>query len=136
MEEFRKHNAEVIGVSIDSQFSHLAWTNQPRNKGGLGKIDYPLLADLTKNISRDYGVLLEDKGIALRGTFIIDPDGIVKNAGIQDLNIGRNIDETLRVLQALQHSASSGEVCPADWGKDKEAINPAKAGEWFEKHGK
>lgn len=108
----------------------------PRNKGGLGKINYPLLSDLTKNISRDYGVLLEDKGIALRGTFIIDPDGVVKNAVIQDLSIGRNIDETLRVLLALQHNSSTGEVCPANWGKEKEAINPAKAGEWFEKHGK
>jgi len=136
MEEFRSNNAEVVGVSIDSQFSHLAWTNQPRNKGGLGKIDYPLLSDLTKNISRDYGVLLEDKGISLRGTFIIDPDGILQNASVQGLNIGRNIDEVLRVLQANQHSKSSGEVCPANWGKDKEAINPAKAGEWFEKHGK
>jgi alkyl hydroperoxide reductase subunit AhpC len=136
MDEFRKHNAEVVGVSIDSQFSHLAWTNQPRNKGGLGKINYPLLSDLTKNISRDYGVLLDSKGIALRGTFIIDPDGILKNASVQDLNIGRNIDETLRVLLALQHSSSTGEVCPANWGKDKEAINPAKAGEWFEKHAK
>ena len=136
IEDFRAANAEVVGVSIDSQFSHLAWTNVPRNKGGLGKINYPLLADLTKNISRDYGVLLEDKGIALRGTFIIDPEGIVKNAVIQDLSIGRNIDETLRVLQANQHSSGTGEVCPANWGKEKEAINPAKAGEWFEKNAK
>ena len=81
-------------------------------------------------------MLLEDKGIALRGTFIIDPDGVLQNASVQGLNIGRNIEETLRVLQANQHSMSSGEVCPANWGKDKEAINPAKAGEWFEKHGK
>lgn len=81
-------------------------------------------------------MLLEQKGIALRGTFIIDPDGIVKNAVTQDLNIGRNIDETLRVLLALQHSSSTGEVCPANWGKEKPAINPAKAGEWFEKNAK
>lgn len=81
-------------------------------------------------------MLLEDKGIALRGTFIIDPDGILQNASVQGLNIGRNIDETLRVLLANQHSKGTGEVCPANWGKDKEAINPAKAGEWFEKHAK
>ena len=95
-----------------------------------------MLADLTKNISRDYGVLLEEKGIALRGTFIIDPEGMVTNAVVQDLSIGRNIEESLRVLQAIQHSAKSGEVCPANWGKEKEAINPAKAGEWFEKNAK
>jgi alkyl hydroperoxide reductase subunit AhpC len=135
-DEFRKHNAEVLGASIDSQFSHLAWTNQPRNKGGLGKINYPILSDITKNISRDYGVLLEDKGIALRGTFIIDPDGILRNVVVQDLPIGRSIDDTLRVLTALQHSSGTGEVCPADWGKEKQAINPAKAGEWFEKNAK
>jgi alkyl hydroperoxide reductase subunit AhpC len=136
IEEFKAMNAEVLGVSIDSQFSHLAWTNQPRNKGGLGQLTYPLLSDLTKNISRDYGVLLEEQGIALRGTFIIDPDGILRNMVVQDLPIGRNIDDTLRVLAALQHNKSSGEVCPADWGKGSEAINPAKAGEWFEKHAK
>jgi alkyl hydroperoxide reductase subunit AhpC len=136
IEEFRKLNAEVLGVSIDSKFSHLAWSNTPRNKGGLGKIAYPLVSDLTKNISRDYGVLLEQAGIALRGTFMIDPEGVVRNMVVQDLPIGRNIDDTFRVLQALQHSKESGEVCPADWGKEKEAINPAKAGQWFEKHGK
>lgn len=102
----------------------------------MGKINYPLLSDITKNISRDYGVLLEDKGIALRGTFIIDPDGILRNVVVQDLPIGRNIDDTLRVLTALQHSGSTGEVCPANWGKEKQAINPAKAGEWFEKNAK
>jgi alkyl hydroperoxide reductase subunit AhpC len=136
IEEFKAMNAEVLGVSIDSQFSHLAWTNQPRNKGGLGKINYPLVSDITKNISRDYGVLLEQQGIALRGTFIIDPDGVLRNVVVQDLPIGRNIDDTLRVLGALQHHNSSGEVCPANWGKESEAINPAKAGEWFEKHAK
>jgi alkyl hydroperoxide reductase subunit AhpC len=94
------------------------------------------MSDLTKNISRDYGVLLEKAGIALRGTFIIDPDGILRNMVVQDLNIGRSIDDTLRVLLALQHSSSTGEVCPANWGKESEAINPAKAGQWFEKHAK
>lgn len=81
-------------------------------------------------------MLLEQAGIALRGTFIIDPDGLLRNIVVQDLSIGRSIDDTLRVLQALQYSSSTGDVCPADWGKDKEAIKPAKAGEWFEKHAK
>jgi alkyl hydroperoxide reductase subunit AhpC len=81
-------------------------------------------------------VLLEQAGIALRGTFIIDPDGVLKNMVVQDLPIGRSIDDTLRVLHALQHAGTTGEVCPANWGKDKQAINPKKAGEWFEKHAK
>lgn len=81
-------------------------------------------------------MLLEQAGIALRGTFIIDPDGVLKNMVVQDLSIGRSIDDTLRVLAAIQHTSSTGEVCPADWGKEKQAINPAKAGEWFEKNAK
>lgn len=94
------------------------------------------MSDLTKNISRDYGVLLEQAGIALRGTFIIDPEGVIRNQVVQDLPIGRNIDDTLRVLAALQHNKASGEVCPANWAKGKDAINPAKAGEYFAKVGK
>jgi peroxiredoxin (alkyl hydroperoxide reductase subunit C) len=101
----------------------------------LGKIDYPLVADLTKNISRDYGVLLEDKGIAARGTFIIDGDGIVQNASVQGLNVGRNVDEVLRLLNAYQHNASTGHVCPMGWAKDKDDIDPDKAPEYFEKNG-
>lgn len=102
----------------------------------MGTINYPLVSDITKNISRDYGVLLEQAGIALRGTFIIDPEGVVRNQVVQDLPIGRNIDDTLRVLNALQHNKSSGEVCPANWGKEKPAINPAQAKAWFEKNAK
>ena len=136
IDEFRKLGAEVLGASIDSKFSHLAWVNTPRTRGGLGGIGYPLASDITKNVSRDYGVLLEQAGIALRGTFIIDPEGVIRNQTVQDLPIGRNIDDVLRVLQALQHSKQSGEVCPANWTKGKEAIAPAKAAQWFEKNAK
>jgi len=110
-ERFRAAGAEVLGVSIDSQFVHRAWIKTPRNQNGLGELQFPLAADLTKSVSRDYGVLLEDKGIALRGLFIIDPKGVVQYAVTHNLNVGRSVDETVRVLQALQ----TGERCPANW---------------------
>jgi peroxiredoxin (alkyl hydroperoxide reductase subunit C) len=110
-ERFRAAGAEVLGVSIDSQFVHRAWIKTPRNQNGLGELQFPLAADLTKSVSRDYGVLLEDKGIALRGLFIIDPKGMVQYAVTHNLNVGRSVDETLRVLQAFQ----TGELCPANW---------------------
>ena len=110
-ERFRAAGAEVLGVSIDSQFVHRAWIKTPRNQNGLGELQFPLAADITKSVSRDYGVLLEDKGIALRGLFIIDPKGVVQHAVIHNLNVGRSVDETVRVLQALQ----TGERCPANW---------------------
>ncbi|KAI9207322.1 2-cys peroxiredoxin [Polychytrium aggregatum] len=118
VDEFKKLNAEVVGVSIDSKFSHLAWINQPRKAGGLGEMKIPLVADITKQISHDYGVLLDagdDKGVALRGTFIIDPKGIVRQITINDLGIGRSIDETLRLLEATQFVDEHGDVCPANW---------------------
>lgn len=135
LEEFKKLNAEVIGVSTDSKFSHLAWVNTPRSEGGLGKLRYPLVADFTKKISSDYGVLLEG-GMALRALFIIDPDGRVVYQTVHDLNIGRNTREVLRVLQALQFSKAHGEVCPADWEPGKEAMKPDQVGvkEYFRKH--
>lgn len=111
MSEFGKLNSNVLGVSIDSKFSHKAWINTPVNQGGLGELNFKLASDITKNVSRDYGVLMENEGIALRGLFIIDPDGVVKYSTVHDLNIGRSTDETLRVLQALQ----SGGLCPIDW---------------------
>jgi peroxiredoxin (alkyl hydroperoxide reductase subunit C) len=110
-ERFRAAGAEVLGVSIDSQFVHRAWIKTPRNQNGLGELQFPLAADITKKVSRDYGVLLEDAGIALRGLFIIDPKGVVQYAVTHNLNVGRSVDETLRVLQALQ----TGERCPANW---------------------
>jgi alkyl hydroperoxide reductase subunit AhpC len=111
MDSFKKLNAEILGVSIDSKFSHKAWINTPADNGGLGRLGFPLASDITKAVSRSYGVLIEEDGIALRGLFIIDPKGIVKYAVVHDLNVGRSVDETLRVLQALQ----SGGLCPIDW---------------------
>ncbi|HEY9062495.1 MAG TPA: peroxiredoxin [Pseudobacteroides sp.] len=111
IEEFKKAGAEVLAVSIDSKFSHKAWIHTPVENGGLGKINFPIASDITKEVSQKYGVLIEQAGIALRGLFIIDPDGVVKYSVVHDLNIGRSVDETLRVLQALQ----SGGLCPIDW---------------------
>jgi peroxiredoxin 2/4 len=111
MEDFKKAGAEVLGVSTDSVYSHRAWIQAPSDKNGLGSINYPLASDITKDVSRDYGVLLEDKGIALRGLFIIDPDGILQYQVVHALNVGRSVDETLRVLEALK----MGGLCAADW---------------------
>ena len=132
--EFKTRGAEVIGCSIDSQFSHLAWIQTPREKGGLGGLNYPLVADLTKTISADYGVLLEG-GIALRGTFIIDKQGVVRAMTVHDLPLGRSVDEALRVLDALQHFEKHGEVCPAGWTKGAPTIKPGvkESKEYFEK---
>jgi len=112
--EFKAINTEVVACSVDSKFSHLAWTKQARKDGGLGQMNIPLLADLNKQISADYGVLLEE-GIALRGLFIIDPRGIVRQITINDLPVGRSVDETLRLVKAFQHNETHGEVCPAGW---------------------
>jgi alkyl hydroperoxide reductase subunit AhpC len=130
--EFEKRNCQVIGCSIDSQYSHLAWVNMPRAKGGLGDLKYPLVADLTKKISADYGVLLEG-GIALRGLFLIDKAGILRHITINDLPLGRSVDEAIRVLDALQHFEKNGEVCPADWKPGSMALDPKKAGDYFQK---
>src|SRR3989344_4426974 len=127
-DKFKKLNTEVIGVSVDSHFSHLAWVNTPRKQGGLGELRYPLLSDLSKNIARDYGVLL-DSGIALRGLYIINPKGVVQYSVVHDLGIGRNVNEALRVLAALQQNEQTGEVCPANWepGKDTMKPNPTES---------
>ncbi len=123
IKEFHDRGAEVLGCSIDSQFSHLAWIQQPRAAGGLGGLKYPLVADLTKKIAADYGVLL-DGGIALRGTFLIDKQGIIRAATIHDLPLGRSVDEAIRVLDALQFFEKNGEVCPADWKPGGATIKP------------
>ena len=125
--KFEKKNAQVIGVSVDSHFTHLAWKGTPRNQGGIGPIKYPLVADLTKQIARDYGVLL-DGGIALRGLFLIDKAGVVRHALINDLPLGRSVDEALRVLDALQFHEQHGDVCPANWHAGEEAMKPTAAG--------
>ncbi|KAL2302753.1 LOW QUALITY PROTEIN: hypothetical protein Nmel_010201 [Mimus melanotis] len=133
--EFRDVNCEVVAVSVDSHFSHLAWINTPRKSGGLGKMNIPILSDLTKQISRDYGVLLEGPGIALRGLFIIDPNGIVKHLSVNDLPVGRSVEETLRLVKAFQFVETHGEVCPANWTPNSPTIKPSPEGskEYFEK---
>jgi peroxiredoxin (alkyl hydroperoxide reductase subunit C) len=125
--KFEKKNAQVIGVSVDSHYTHLAWKDKPRKEGGIGPIKYPLVADLDKNIARSFGVLL-DAGIALRGLFLIDKTGVVRHALINDLPIGRSVDEALRVLDALQFNEKHGDVCPANWHEGEEAMKPTAEG--------
>ncbi|EFX63892.1 hypothetical protein DAPPUDRAFT_305931 [Daphnia pulex] len=126
--DFKALNAEVVGVSTDSHFSHLAWINTSRKEGGLGGLNYPLLADFHKTISRDYGVLIEKAGIALRGLFIIDPTGVVRQVTINDLPVGRSVDETLRLIKAFQFVEKHGEVCPANWTPESPTIKPDPVG--------
>jgi alkyl hydroperoxide reductase subunit AhpC len=130
--EFTKLNCEVLGCSVDSQFTHLAWINTPRKEGGLGDIKYPLLADVSKKICKDYGVLTEG-GIALRGLFLISPKGQVVYSVVHDLGVGRNVDEALRVLKAFQQVEKTGEVCPANWVEGKKTMkpDPQKSKEYF-----
>ncbi len=128
LKEFHDRGAEVLGVSIDSHFSHLAWRNTPRKEGGIGEIAYPLLADLDKSIARKYGVLLEQPGIALRGLFVIDKLGVIRHVTINDLPLGRNVDEVLRVVDAMQFNEEHGEVCPANWHKGEDGMKPTEEG--------
>ncbi|QDS90288.1 putative peroxiredoxin [Rosistilla oblonga] len=121
--EFEALNVQLLGVSVDSHFSHLAWRNTPRAQGGLGDIQYPLVADLNKQIARDYDVLL-DGGIALRGLFLIDKDGVVRHQVVNDLPLGRSVDEALRMCKALQYFEANGEVCPANWTEGARTIKP------------
>jgi peroxiredoxin (alkyl hydroperoxide reductase subunit C) len=134
---FEKKNAQVLSVSVDSHFTHLAWKNTPRKQGGIGPIRYPLVSDLTKQISKGYGVLLEQGGVALRGLFIIDKQGVIRHALVNDLPIGRSVDEALRVLDALQFHEQHGEVCPANWHEGEEAMKPTAEGvaSYLAKHG-
>jgi len=127
LEKFKEKNCEIIGVSVDSQFSHLAWKNTPVNEGGIGNIQYPLVADLDKKIAASYGVLLEE-GIALRGTFLIDKEGVLRHAVINDLALGRNIEEALRMVGALQFHEQHGDVCPANWKEGEAAMKPTRQG--------
>jgi len=121
LDEFKKRGAEVIGVSVDSKYKHLAWKNTDINKGGIGQIQYPLVADLTKSIARDYDVLMGD-AVALRGTFLIDQEGVVRHQLVNDLPLGRNIDEAIRMVDALKFFQEHGEVCPAGWNKGKSGM--------------
>ena len=128
LEEFKKRNTEVIGVSVDSQFTHHAWAQVDRKEGGIKGVNYALVSDLSKNIARTYGVLLEGPGIALRGLFIINKDGVLKHSTINHLDLGRSIDEVLRLLDAVDFSEEHGEVCPANWKKGEKAMKPTAAG--------
>jgi len=113
IQDFKDLGAEVLGVSVDSEHSHKAWIN-----GDLGQLNFPLASDMTKKVSEEYGVLIEDEGIALRGLFIINPEGVLQYSVVHDLNVGRSVDETLRVLQALQ----TGGLCPIDWTEGDELL--------------
>jgi len=135
-DEFRKVGCEVVAASVDSKFSHLAWVQTPRNKGGLGTMKIPLIADLTKSLATDYGVLMEEAGITLRGLFIIDGKGIIRHITMNDPPVGRNVDEVLRLVQAYQYTDKHGEVCPSGWTPGKSTINPANKLEYFEKANK
>lgn len=118
---------QVVGCSVDSQFSHVAWRNTPVDQGGIGPVKYPLVSDLTKNIARDYDVLFNES-IALRGTFLIDKNGTVQHQVVNNLPLGRNVDELLRMVDALQFTESAGEVCPAGWTKGQQGMKPTAAG--------
>ncbi len=120
--QFEKLNVKVVAVSVDSQYTHSAWRNTAPNDGGLGLVKFPMVADMTKQIARDYDVLIEDQGVALRGTFLIDKDGIVRHQVVNDLALGRNADEALRMVDALQFHEENGEVCPAGWNKGDEGM--------------
>jgi len=138
VQEFRNIGCEVLAASIDSEFTHLAWIKTPRTSGGLGNLNIPLIADVTKQLSRAYGVLIEEEGVALRGLFIIDGKGIVRQITINDLPVGRSVDETLRLVKAFQFTDKHGEVCPADWAPGKATMfaDPEKSQAFFQKQGK
>lgn len=127
LSEFHDRSVEVIGVSVDSHFSHLAWKNTAVNDGGIGDLQYPLVADITKTIARDYDVLLNDS-VALRGSFLINKEGVVEHQVVNNLPLGRNVDEMLRMVDALQFTEEHGEVCPAGWQKGKAGMTPSGEG--------
>jgi len=134
---FVEKGVKVVAVSVDSHFTHLAWKNTPVEKGGLGNVQFPMVADLTKNIAKSFGVLIND-AIALRGTFLIDKNGVIQSAHVNNLPLGRNVDEALRLVDALQFHEEHGEVCPAGWQKGKAGMkaNPAGVAEYLAEHGK
>ncbi len=139
LDEFKKRNTEVIGVSVDSKFTHLAWKNTKLEDGGIGNIQYPLVSDLKKEIATKYGVLFEAAGVAFRGLFLIDTKGNVRHALCNDLPLGRNVDEALRMVDALQFVEAHGDqVCPANWKEGDEAMKPTQEGvaSYLAKHGK
>ena len=147
--EFEKRNVAVVGCSVDSEYSHYAWLQQDKNKGGIKGVTFPIISDFSKAISRNYGVLASEydwdeegnmvvKGtsVAYRGLFLIDKDGIIRHSVINDLPLGRNVDEAIRMVDALQHFEINGEVCPANWSKGKDALKGTSIGvsEYLSKH--
>jgi len=128
LDEFKQRGVEVIGVSIDSQFTHLAWKNTPVNKGGIGQVQYPLVADVKHEICQAFDVEFAPAGVALRGSFLIDQKGIVRHQVVNDLPLGRNVDEMLRMIDALQFTEQHGEVCPAGWNKGKAGMKASTSG--------
>jgi alkyl hydroperoxide reductase subunit AhpC len=140
IERFKMINTNIIGISTDSHFTHLAWIKTSRSEGGLGKINFPLLADISKKVSRNFGVLVEDKdddmyGAALRGLFIIDEKGVLRSFTVNDAAVGRSIDETIRLIEAFQHSDQFGDVCPSNWKPGDSTIkpDPEQKNEYFQK---
>lgn len=128
IEQFKERNVEVIGVSVDSQFTHTAWRNTQPSKGGIGKLDFTLVADVNHSICQAYGVEHPEAGVAFRGAFLIDKQGIVRSQIVNDLPLGRNMDELLRLVDALQFHEAHGEVCPAGWVKGQEGMKPTAEG--------
>jgi len=135
VEKFEEKNTQVIGVSVDSHFTHLAWKNTSPDQGGIGQVKYPLVADLSKQISKEYGVLFGEE-VALRGLFLIDKEGVIRHGLVNDLPLGRNVDEALRLVDALQFTEEHGEVCPANWREGEDAMKPTAEGvaEYLAKH--
>jgi peroxiredoxin (alkyl hydroperoxide reductase subunit C) len=127
IEEFKKRNAEIVAISVDSKYAHLAWKNTPINSGGIGKIMFPMVSDITKSIAKDYDVLFGE-AVALRGTFIIDQEGIVRHQIVNDLPLGRNVDEAIRMIDALKFFQEHGEVCPAGWNSGKPGMKASSDG--------
>ncbi|PPS93053.1 Thioredoxin peroxidase-like protein, partial [Cryptosporidium hominis] len=126
--DFEKLGVQLLAVSVDSQYSHAAWRRTPLEQGGIGPVNFPLISDSSHSISKNYGVLLEEEGIALRGLFIIDKEGVVRSEVIYDLPLGRSVEETLRVIDALQFTETYGEVCPANWKKGQKGMSATHEG--------
>ncbi len=138
LSDFEQRNTQVVGCSVDSAYTHLAWLNTPKNKGGIQGVEYPLVADLNKTISRDYDVLIPHEGIAYRGLFLIDREGIIRHQVVNDLPLGRSVDEALRILDALTYFEKHGEVCPANWQQGKKSMKTTQEGleQYFATHGR
>jgi peroxiredoxin (alkyl hydroperoxide reductase subunit C) len=137
LDEFKSRNCELLSISIDSKFTHLAWKNTKVEDGGIGQVQFPMVADLNKEITKAYGIE-HPASVALRGLFLIDPKGVVRHCVINDLPLGRSVDEALRMLDALQFTDTHGEVCPANWKQGDEAMKPTAEGvaSYLAKHGK